>query len=79
MAELKFYRERNGDYLCVDPDSRDYYRQIGQPDVREGRATAIAGLLGSVCTTGISMRFLKSCKRVRREEVPTQWRKWLRM
>lgn len=69
---MQFYRERNGDYLCVNPRTaykaqRRFFTQI------EGRATAIAGLIGSVSTTKINTRFLKQCKRVKREEVPQEW------
>ena len=70
---MKFYRERNGDYLRIDPKSAVYYRKIGQPRIREGRATCIAGNINSVNTTGISTLFLKGCRKVRREDVPQEW------
>ena len=44
-----FFQERNGDFLAIDTDTDHFGR--GQFD---GRATGIAGLIGSVCTTGIS-------------------------
>jgi hypothetical protein len=44
----------NGDFLAVDTTTNRYYRENFGQDHFEGRATAIAGLVGSVCTTGIS-------------------------
>ena len=51
---ILYYREKNGDFLAIDTDTNAYYRQVFGQDHFEGRATAIAGLVGSVCTTGIS-------------------------
>lgn len=72
---ILYFREPNGDYLAADKGSEDYYRQIGKPDLLEGRATAIAGCVGSVCTTGISRKFLKTCRHVRKRDVPAEWLK----
>jgi hypothetical protein len=71
---LKYYQERNGDFLSIDPSTNDYYiRTIGK-DHFEGRATAIAQCVGSVCTTGISREFLqRRCKRVSKATIPQQW------
>ena len=46
-------------------------------DVEEAaRATAIAGLVSSVCTTGVSREFLRrNCKRVGKAKVPSEWRR----
>jgi hypothetical protein len=69
-----FYREHDGDYLAIDSDTNSYYLECFAKDHFEGRATAIAGLVGSVCTTGISREFLrKNCKRVPKARVPTDW------
>ena len=71
-----FFQERNGDFLAIDTTSRSYYLATLGRDEYEGRATAIAGLVGSVCTTGISRDFLKAqCRRVARAKVPADWRK----
>ena len=69
-----YYREHNGDYLAIDSGTNRYYLECFAKDHFEGRATAIAGLVGSVCTTGISREFLrKNCKRVPKARVPTDW------
>ena len=70
---MHYYREPNGDYLAVNPSTKNYYVGIGQPNIREGRATAIAGLVESVCTTGVSLDFLAECTRIKRADVPKEW------
>lgn len=71
---VRYYQERNGDYLAIDAGTNLYHRENFGQDSFEGRATAVAGLVGSVCTTGISMEFLRlNCKRVARSKVPGQW------
>ena len=71
---IGFYRERNGDYLAINTSTNRYYLGNFGKDHFEGRATAIASLIGSVCTTGISREFLRrNCKRVRKAKVPTDW------
>ena len=68
-----FFQERNGDFLAIDTSTNRYYLDH---DHFEGRATAIEGLVGSVCTTGISRAYLKAqCQRVPRAAVPADWRK----
>lgn len=68
-----YYREENGDFLAIDTGSNDYYRALGRDDF-EGRATAIAGQVGPVCTTAISREFLRQqCRRVPRSAVPPGW------
>lgn len=72
---ILFYRERNGDYLAIDTATNRYYRDNFGKDHFEGRATAIAGLVSSVCTTGISREFLhQECRRVAKRHVPAPWR-----
>ena len=66
---ILFYREPNGDYLCVV--RTQWWIERGQV-IFDGRATAIAELVSSVCTTGIGERFLKTCKRVARCNVPAE-------
>ena len=56
---IHYYQETNGDFLAIDTSTNRYYRAIFGKDQFEGRATAIAGHVGSVCTTGISRDFLK--------------------
>ena len=65
---MRYYQEPDGDYLCVSGE-----RLPNDPSVQEGRATAIAGLITSVCTTGIGDEFLATCKRVPRKQVPSAW------
>ncbi len=73
---ILFYRENNGDFLAIDTATNGYYRHVFGQDQFEGRATAIEGQIGSVCTTGISRTHLKAnCKRVERAAVPTEWRR----
>jgi hypothetical protein len=66
---ILYYQEGDGDYVAVESESH------GREQF-EGRATAIAGLASSVCTTAISREFLRrSCKRVGKARVPAAWRK----
>jgi hypothetical protein len=72
---IHFYQEDNGDYLAIDTDTNAYYLRLFGMDHCEGRATAIAGQVRSVCTTGISREYLRMhCKRVARSQVPVEWR-----
>ena len=71
---ILYYRERNGDFLAIDAGTNRYYRTVFGKDHYEGRATAIACLVTSVCTTSISRDFLRTqCKRVPKEVVPARW------
>ena len=73
---LKYYQERDkaGDYVSVNPETAEYYRTIGQPSLLEARATAIKGLVSSVCTTSVSVNWLRShCRRVRKADIPKEW------
>jgi hypothetical protein len=71
---IAYFRESNGGFLVVDTETNRYYRDNFDQDHFEGRATAIAGLVGSVCTIGISKDFLRrNCKRVARSKVPGDW------
>jgi len=73
---ITYFRERNGDYLAIETTSNAYYRMNFNKDHFEGRATAIAGQVGSVCTTGVSRDFLQQqCKRVAKAKVPAKWLK----
>lgn len=70
-----FYRECNGDYLAIDTATNVHYRTAFGQDHFEGRATAIEGLPGSVCTTGVSREFLRqNCRRITKAAVPAEWR-----
>jgi hypothetical protein len=73
---ISYYVERSGDFLAVDRATNAYYwTNFGKDDV-EGRATAIEGQLGSVCTTGISREFLRlNCRRIAKANVPAEWRR----
>ena len=71
---IAFYREHNGDYLAIDTSTNAYYLDVFGKDHFEGRATAIEGLVGSVCTTGTSRKYLRgNCERVARANVPAEW------
>jgi len=73
---IVYYRENNGDFLAIDTSTNAYYLAVLGKDHFEGRATAIAGQVGSVCTTGISKTFLwNECKRVAKIAVPADWRR----
>ena len=73
---IVYYRESNGDFLAIDSGTNVHYRTIYGKDHFEGRATAISGQVGSVCTTGISRAFLRNdCKRVSKRMVPAEWRR----
>ena len=73
---ILFFRENNGDFLAVDTATNAYYQQNFGQDRFEGRATAIAGVVGSVCTTSVSRDHLrKNCNRVPRARVPGEWRR----
>ena len=45
---MLFYKEKNGDYLCIDPESKGYYVAIGHSNLREGRATNISNDINSL-------------------------------
>lgn len=73
---LKYYQEqdKHGDYVSVDPSTEQYYVSIGQPGILEARCTAIAGDVDSVCTTGVSLQWLrKHCHRVAKRDIPVEW------
>jgi hypothetical protein len=71
---IQYYQESNGDFLAIDASTNSYYIRCFGKDHFEGRATAIAGQVGSVCTTAVSREFLrKNCKRVARAKVPSEW------
>jgi hypothetical protein len=73
---ISFYRENTGDFLAIDTATNGYYLRNFRQDHFEGRATAIANQVGSVCTTGVSREFLRmNCKRVAKCIVPAEWRK----
>ncbi len=73
---IRYYRESNGDYLAIDAATNGYYRRVLGWDQFEGRAAAVAGLAGSVCTTGVSREYLRECcTRVAGDGVPATWRR----
>src|SRR5712692_4778231 len=72
---IVFYREGNSDVLAIDTTTNAYYRKNLGKDHFEGRATAIAGQVGSVCTTAVSREYLKArCRRVAKRNVSMEWR-----
>ena len=73
---MVYYREADGDFLAIDPATNGYYRRLLGPDQFEGRAAAVAGQAGSVCTTGVSRQYLRACcTRVAEDRVPADWRR----
>lgn len=76
---IRYYHEpANGEnheeWLAVNHGTAKYYRSIGQPEMREARAAAINGSASSVCTTAVSLGFLKEkCRRVLKKDVPAKW------
>ncbi len=73
---LKYYQEQDkaGDYLSIDPKTLDYYMRTQGKALFEARATAIKGLVSSVCTTAVSIKWLQTkCHRVRKADIPKQW------
>lgn len=73
---IRFYRERIGDYLAIETATNRYYLDTFGRDDFEGRATAIESQVGSVCTTGISRKYLRAnCKPVAKAKVPVKWRR----
>ena len=72
---IRFYQEDNGDFLAIDTETNRYFRENFGKDHFEGRATAIAGVVSSVCTTGFSRGFFGAkCRRVAEAKVPGNWR-----
>lgn len=73
---IQFYRESSGDYLAIDTTTNRFYLTAYGKDQFEGRATALEGVVSSVCTTGISREFLRlRCRKVARPRVPAEWKK----
>lgn len=73
---LKYYQEQDktGDYLSIDPTTLDYYIRTQGKAMFEARATAIAGLRESVCTTSVHIDWLRGhCHRVRKADIPAEW------
>jgi len=67
------YRELDGDYLCIETTTKDYYWQTQGKLMFEGRATAIKNQPSSICTTGISVDYLKDCYRLPFDRVPFEY------
>lgn len=73
---VHYFQEINGDFLAVQSETNGYYLKNFGEDCFEGRATAVAGLIGSVCTTKIARKYLRmNCNRVAKAKVPVKWRK----
>jgi hypothetical protein len=73
---IQFFQEDDGDYLAIDTATNRFYLDAYGKDHFEGRATALQGMVSSVCTTGVSREFIRShCKRVARVSVPAEWQK----
>lgn len=74
MASFEYYREPNGDYLAIARGSL-MGAAHGAGPVFEGRAAALEGIAGSVCTTGVAQAYLSECERVDARDVPADWRR----
>ena len=73
---MVYYREANGDFLAIDAATNGYYRRCFGQDHFEGRAAAVAGQAGSVCTTAVSREYLRACcERVAKDSVPAAWQR----
>jgi len=73
---ILYFQENTGDFLAIETSTNAYYLSNFGRDDFEGRASAIAGQVGSVCTTGISREFVrKKCKRIAKCNVPAEWRR----
>lgn len=73
---ILYYQEKDGDYLAIETSTNRYYVRCFGKDHFEGRATAIEGQVGSVCTTAVSREFLRTeCKRVSKAKVPVEWKR----
>lgn len=67
---IRYYKEDTGDFLMVD-----FSPEMRNPDnMPTARASAIEGLSGSVCTTSVSLDFLREkCEPVRKTAIPREW------
>lgn len=74
---IKYYQEKKSkDFLMVDTSTRKYYKRMGKREL-EGRAVCINNTPSSMCTTGISLKFLKNrCKRVDALKVPFSYKQY---
>lgn len=69
--DVGYYRERNGDYLSVAFCNGG--RSCGTGYLWDARGAAIAGDPSSVQGTSASTGHLRTCRKVRREDVPKEW------
>jgi hypothetical protein len=69
-----YYHEHNGDFMAI-------FRHDGRND--DGtwpcRGAAIVGSPSSVCTAGASPEYIATCRKVRRNQVPTDWLEYIHM
>ena len=72
---MRYFKEKKtGDFLCVDMSTLSYYLQTQGKSMVEGRATAIANLPSSICTTSMHLDYLKkNCKQVKKSQVPQEY------
>lgn len=70
---MRYYKEKNGDFLCIEPSTKKYYQRIYHRNEFEGRACTIENLPSSICTTGILEDYLKECTRVYKKNVPKEY------
>jgi hypothetical protein len=71
---LKFYKEKNGDFLSHDGT---FHYSSGEK-MLEVRAAALEGNSFSVQGTSMSIGYRKTCKRVKFEDMPIKWQNALK-
>jgi hypothetical protein len=82
---VQCYQERDtGDYLYVEyaatENAGPYYQQRKNASgyrLWEARAAAIQGDPSSCCSTSVSSDFLRKCRKVEAEAVPSEWMRYL--
>lgn len=72
LDSAEYYREPNGDYLCIDPETIIRDAQSGNV-LWEGRHASIANAVKSVCTGAVCATFLEGCTPIQASEVPPEW------
>jgi hypothetical protein len=69
---VRYFRHtESGDYLAIRPHL--WRRDNDGQKVFDGRATAIAGLVTSVCSCTIGETYLEECEPVEKDAVPKAW------
>lgn len=67
---IRYYKEKDGDYLLVNFGSK--WKSEGRMFF-DARASAIPNDPSSVCTCSVDIDYLKECKKVLKRDVPKEW------